>query len=186
MRTIIESDDVGLMLAGEQETQRVVLFPFDFRQTNLPLSAAFPILMSNVLGYLEPGGQVNLRELKLGDPVTVQPLLLADTISVNRPDGTVIDFQPERQNVTFQDTDIPGIYQVLQKAGNQLIAQDTFAVSPTDERESNIAPQSIPADAQKPPLEMAQIEINREIWRWLVPPAVLLLLFEWWWFHRRT
>jgi hypothetical protein len=186
MRTVIESDDVGLMLAGEQETQRVVLFPFDFRQTNLPLSAAFPILMSNVLGYLEPGGQVNLRELKLGDPVSVQPLLLADTISVNRPDGTVIDFQPERQNVTFQDTDTPGIYQVLQKAGNQLIAQDTFAVSPTDERESNIAPQSIPAEAQKPPLEMAQIEINREIWRWLVPPAVLLLLFEWWWFHRRT
>jgi Ca-activated chloride channel homolog len=186
MRTIIESDDVGLMLAGEQDTQRVVLFPFDFRQSNLPLSAAFPILMSNVLGYLEPGGQVNLRELKLGDPVTVQPLLLADTISVNRPDGTAIDFQPERQNVTFQDTDAPGIYQVLQKAGNQLIAQDTFAVSPTDERESNIAPQSIPEDAQKPPLEMAQIEINREMWRWLVPPAVLLLLFEWWWFHRRT
>jgi hypothetical protein len=186
MRTLIESDDVGLMLAGEQETQRVVLFPFDFRQTNLPLSAAFPILMSNVLGYLEPGGQVNFRELKLGDPVTVQPLLLADTITVNRPDGMAVDFRPERQSVTFQDTDTPGIYHVHQKAGTQLIAQDTFAVSPTDGRESNIAPQSIPEDAQKPALEMALVEINREIWRWLVPPAVLLLLFEWWWFHRRT
>ena len=186
MHTLIESDDVGLMLAGEQEAQRVVLFPFDFRQTNLPLSSAFPILMSNVLGYLEPGGQVNFRELKLGDPVTVQPLLLADTITVNRPDGTSVDFRPERQMLTYQDTDVPGIYTVLQKAGGQLIAQDTFAVSSTDERESNIAPQSIPEDVTKAPSAFAQIEINREIWRWLVPPAVLLLLFEWWWFHRRT
>jgi hypothetical protein len=186
MHTLIESDDVGLMLAGEQEAQRVVLFPFDFRQTNLPLSSAFPILMSNVLGYLEPGGQVNFRELKIGDPVTVQPLLLADTITVNRPDATSVDFRPERQMLTYQDTDLPGIYTVLQKAGSQLIAQDTFAVSPTDERESNIAPQSIPEDVTKAPAAFAQIEVNREIWRWLVPPAVLLLLFEWWWFHRRT
>jgi hypothetical protein len=88
--------------------------------------------------------------------------------------------------LTYQDTDLPGIYTVLQKAGSQLMAQDTFAVSPTDERESNIAPQSIPEDVTKAPAAFAQIEINREIWRWLVPPAVLLLLFEWWWFHRRT
>ncbi|MFN0072743.1 MAG: vWA domain-containing protein [Chloroflexota bacterium] len=186
MRTLIESDGAGLMLAGEQDTQRVVVFPFDFRQTNLPLSSAFPILMSNVLGYLEPGGQVNLRELRLGDPVTVQPLLLADTITVNRPDGTVVDYRSERQAITYQDTDVPGIYTVLQKAGNQLIAQDTFAVSPTDSRESNIAPQSLPEGARSANAEIAQVEINREIWRWLVPPAILLLLFEWWWFHRRT
>jgi hypothetical protein len=186
MRTLIESDDVGLLLAGEQDTQRVVLFPFDFRQSNLPLSAAYPILMSNVLGYLEPGGQVDSRDLRLGDQVTVQPLLLADTITVNRPDGVAVDFRPERQNITYQDTDTPGIYTVTQKVGTQLIAQDTFAVSPTDDRESNIAPQSIPENVQRAPVEVAQVDVNREIWRWLVPPAVLLLLFEWWWFHRRT
>lgn len=186
MRTLIEADQAPLMLAGEQETQRVVVFPFDFRQTNLPLSAAFPILMSNVLGYLEPGGQVNLRELRLGDPVTVQPLLLAETITVNRPDGAAVDFKSERQAVTFADTDLPGIYTVLQKAGTQLIAQDTFAVSPTDGRESNVTPQSLPSVNQQTETQFAQIEINREIWRWLVPPAILLVLFEWWWFHRRT
>ncbi|MGE3269773.1 MAG: BatA and WFA domain-containing protein, partial [Chloroflexota bacterium] len=57
MRTLIQSDAAPLMLAGEQNGQRVVLIPFDLRQSNLPLSAAFPILMSNLLGYLEPATQ---------------------------------------------------------------------------------------------------------------------------------
>jgi hypothetical protein len=186
MHTLIESDQAPLMLAGEQETQRVVVFPFDFRQTNLPLSAAFPILMSNILGYLEPGGQVNLRELRLGDPVSVQPLLLADTITVVQPDGTSTDFRPDRQSVTFQDTDTPGIYTVFQKGGGQVLAQDTFAVSPTDSRESDITPRSIGENSPPSGGDTHQIVINREIWRWLVPPAVFLLLFEWWWFHRRA
>lgn len=185
-RVLVESDGAPLMIAGEQEGQRLVLFPFDFRQSNLPLSAAYPILMANVLGYLEPGGQVAQRDLKLGDAVTIQPLLLADTISVERPDGSVLDYRPDRQAVIMQDTDLPGIYTVSQRTLGQLLAQDTFAISPADERESNIRPRSM-ADLSKSGEEDSRhITTDREFWQWLIPPALLVLLFEWWWFHRRT
>ena len=66
MRSLIDSDSASLMLAGEQNGQRVVLIPFDLRQSNLPLSAAFPILMSNMLGYLEPANQATQRDLRPG------------------------------------------------------------------------------------------------------------------------
>lgn len=185
-RTLIESDETALMIAGEHEGQRVVVFPFDFRQSNLPLSSAFPILMSNVLGYLEPGGQVNQRDLTIGQPVTIQPLLQADSVIVTRPDGTTAEFRPDRQSLILDDTDTPGIYSIVQRASGQLLAQDTFAVSPTDERESNIAPRSVPERDDLRADASTHVEVKREIWQWLVPPALLLLLFEWWWFHRRT
>ena len=43
MSTLIDSEAAPLMMSGEQNGQRVVLIPFDLRQSNLPLAIAYGV-----------------------------------------------------------------------------------------------------------------------------------------------
>ena len=189
-RVLVHGDDMPLMLAGERENrQRIVVMPFDLRQSNLPLSAAFPILMLNIMGYLEPPGQVDTRDLRPGDLVSISPLLQTEEISVRRPDGSTASFKVAGQPLRFDQTALPGIYTATQKAGNAVISQEIFAVNPSNERESDVRPRPIQVAGGQVlanPAAGGLVWVQREFWQWLVPPALLLLLFEWWWFHRRT
>ena len=194
-RTLIESDDAPLMFAGEYEGRRTVVLPFDIRQSNLPLSAAFPILMANVLGYLEPGGQVGLRDLRPGDSVTLTPLPQAEELVIRRPGGPSRTVRTEGRPFTFAETTEPGLYSVSQRAAGQTILEELFAINASDERESDIRPRAVslgdgrtlqagPTGATVAQADL--VPVNREIWLWLVPPALGLLLFEWFWYHRRS
>lgn len=197
-RALVQGDDssagsgqaLPLMIAGEREgRQRIVVLPFDLRQTNLPLSAAFPIMMLNIMGYLEPPGQVDTRDLRPGDLVTISPLLQTDEVSVRKPDGSTASLKAAGQPLRFDQTALPGVYTATQKASNEVVGQELFAVNPSSESESDVRPRALTlagGQALAPPGGGALVWVQREFWQWLVPPALLLLVFEWWWFHRRT
>lgn len=189
MRTLISSDAGPLMLAGEQNGQRVVLIPFDLRQSNLPLSAAFPILMSNMLGYLEPPTQATQRDLRPGDSVAISPLPQTEEIVVRQPGGQSQTMLGEGRSIQFTSTTQPGLYTVLQRAAGQTLLEEPFSINASDERESDVRPKSVALGSGRtlqadPTPEL--VPVNREIWMWLVPPVLALLLFEWFWFHRKS
>lgn len=191
-RVIVQGDDLPLMLSGERENQqRIVALPFDLRQTNLPLSAAFPIMMLNIMGYLEPPGQVDTRDLRPGDLVTISALPQTDEITVRKPDGTTTSFKVAGAPLRFDQTALPGIYTATQKVSNAAITngQEVFAVNPSNERESDVRPRELTlvgGQSFAPPTAGLTVPVQREIWYWVLPIILLLLLFEWWWFHRRT
>jgi hypothetical protein len=188
-KVLIQGDDVPLMMAGEREgQQRIVILPFDLRQSNLPLSAAFPIMMLNIMGYLEPPGQVDTRDLRPGDSVTVSPLPQTDEISVRKPDGSTAAFKVAGTPLRFDQTALPGIYTATQKVSNVAVSQEVFAVNPSSERESDVHPRALTLAGQAlgAPGPGALVSVQREFWFWLIPAVLLLLLFEWWWFHVRT
>jgi hypothetical protein len=167
----------------------VVVLPFDLRQTNLPLTPAFPILMLNIMGYLEPPGQVDTRDLRPGDLVTISPLPQTDEVSVRKPDGTTVGFKVAGAPLRFEQTAQPGIYTATQNVTNVAVSQEIFAVNPSNERESDVRPRPLMLAGGQTlgaPLAGALVWVQREFWHFLIPPALLLLLFEWWWFHRRT
>jgi hypothetical protein len=189
-RVLVQGDDVPLLLAGERENQqRIVALPFDLRQSNLPLTAAFPILMLNVMGYLEPPGQVDTRDLRPGDAVTLLPLPQTDELNVRKPDGTTASFRAQGAPLRFDQTALPGIYTATQRVSNVVVSQEIFAVNPSNERESEVAPRALTlvgGETIGVPSTGALVNVQREFWFWLIPGALTLLLFEWWWFHRRT
>jgi hypothetical protein len=163
--------------------------PFDLRQSNLPLSAAFPILMANMLGYLEPAGQAALRDLHPGDSVTLAPLPQTEEMVVRLPGGPTRAFQPEGRPVAFSETAVPGLYTVAQRAAGQTLLEEPFAINASNEAESNIRPRPVALGDGRALLAAQPTElvpINREFWIWLVVPALGLLMLEWFWFHRRS
>jgi hypothetical protein len=189
MRTLVDGDAAPLMLAGEQNGQRVVLIPFDLRQSNLPLSAAFPILMSNLLGYLEPVNQAAQRDLQPGDAVTLAPLPQTEQIVVRQPGGQSQTLPSEGRPIQFTETARPGLYTVLQRAAGQTLLEEPFSINASDERESDVRPKPVALGSGRTLESNATPElvpVNREVWTWLVPPVLALLLFEWFWFHRKS
>ena len=188
-RVLLEGEEAPLLLAGERDGQRIIIVPFDLRQSNLPLSAAFPILMANMLGYLEPAGQAALRDLRPGDAVTLAPLPQTEELVIRLPSGPTRVYQPEGRPVTFSETTMPGLYTVAQRAAGQTLLEEPFAINASNEAESNIQPRPVSlgdgrALQAAPPTEL--VPINREFWMWLVAPVLGLLLLEWFWFHRRS
>ncbi|MFN8635969.1 MAG: VWA domain-containing protein [Chloroflexota bacterium] len=189
MHTLVESDVAPLMLAGEQNGQRVVLFTFDLRQSNLTLLAAFPILMSNLLGYLEPANQGAQRDLRPGDAITLSPLAQTEEIVVRQPGGQSQTLPSEGRPIQFASTARPGLYTVLQRAAGQTLLEEPFSINASDEKESDVRPKPVALGSGRTLQSNAPPElvpVNREIWMWLVPPVLGLLLFEWYWFHRRS
>ena len=76
-----------------------------------------------------------------------------------------------------------------QRAAGQTLLEEPFAINASDETESDVRPKPIALGSGKtlqaggsPDL----VPMNREIWMWLIPPALLLLLVEWFWFHRKS
>jgi hypothetical protein len=189
-RSLIQSEDAPLMIAGERENrQRIVVLPFDLRQTNLPLTPSFPILMLNVMGYLEPPGQVDTRDLRPGDLVNISPLLQTDEITVRKPDGTTAGFKSAGQPLRFDQTALPGIYTATQKVSNVAVSQEVFAVNPSSEKESDVRPMPLVLAGGQPVGNLTAgltVPVQREYWFYLIPLILGVLLFEWWWFHRRT
>ena len=179
-----------LMLAGETAGKRVVIFAFDLHQTDLPLQVAFPILMSNIVSWLQPQATLDLPPtLGAGDPVSIRAFPEADEIVVTPPGSNSQSTTLEPQaNVSFAATDHLGIYTVQQRANGQPIGDpEQFAVNLFSLDKSNITPHpnlTLPGQPSNPNNPNTQEETPLEIWPWVLAIGLLILALEWWVYNR--
>jgi hypothetical protein len=173
-RTVIGATENALVMVHEGEP-RVVEFTFDIHHSDLPLRAAFPILVQNLVSYLLPGGFEN-QAYPLGAAVTLAPEPDAKALTVNTPAGRVINLS--KPFAPFVDTAIPGVYTVTQQLpeGTRV---SRFVVQLQDPTASRISPGAAPVtqEAAKPsgPLPRGTLEI----WPWLAAAALVLAGAEW-------
>ncbi|HLZ27470.1 MAG TPA: VWA domain-containing protein [Chloroflexota bacterium] len=184
---ISTADGVPLMVAGQDGDRRVVILPFDLQQSNLPLMAAFPILMDNLVNYLSPSGVVQSSAVQTGAPETLSPLPQVDRVRVATPDQQVTEFRAGQGPITYAATDVPGLYRVQQivQGGQQTVDDDLFAANLANSSASDIRPRLAGLD-NPGPLDAGLTILQKELWAILAAIVLPLLLFEWFWFHRRV
>ncbi len=178
-----------LIIAGETGGRRVAALAFDLHQSDLPLQIAFPILLANLIEWLQPSTSVDAPPtLGAGDPISIRPLPEADAIVVASP-GTganrTTTLQPSG-TVSFAGTDALGIYTVQQMSkGKPLSEPEQFSVNLFSREESDITP--------RPNLIFTGTEASPspgtatrplEIWPWVLLASLLLLAVEWWLYNR--
>ncbi len=184
---IAATDGTPLLVAGQDGDRRIAILPFDLRQSSLPLAPAFPILMSNLLGYLSPPGVVQSAAIRTGEPQVIAPLPQVERVRVTGPAERSAEIQVDAKSLTYAATDLPGVYRVQQivPGGGQTVEEDLFAANLANREESDVRPRlqglanSAMATAELAPLQ-------RELWALLAALALPLLLFEWFWFHRKV
>ena len=184
---LIESNGIPIGFVGTNDGHRVVGLSFDLRQSNLPLSAAFPILVSNVMRFLVPPTVTQAASIAPGTPAMIQPRPGVDRIVVDGPADQRWTITPSDQVVRFDRTDRVGLYQVTEYVGSQSVNLQQFAVNLFDPASSDLRPRANLVDresaAQAAPTKLTTIA--HEYAPWLLLLAAPLLLGEWWWFHRR-
>jgi Ca-activated chloride channel family protein len=184
---ITATDGTALLAAGQDGDRRVVMVPFDLRQSNLPLSPAFPILMSNIVSYLSPPGVVQAPSVDTGLPESLVPLPQVETVRVTGPGDQVVDFKVGSGPITYATTDVPGLYRVQQLVSNgqQTVDEDLFAANLVNREESDIRPRLTGLGSSDDGAGRMTI-LRKELWALVAAIALPLLLFEWFWFHRKV
>jgi hypothetical protein len=179
---VVEGDGGPLLVAGERDGRRIVVLAFALQESDLPLQVAFPLLVSNIIGYLAPGSGVESSQLSPGQPLVVAIDPSATSARVTLPDGRTTEAEIRSGQAVLADTSELGVYLIEQLSGNSVITQQRFAVNLFAPDESRIAPRPDLGVAQASGLQQAvtREQVGRqEFWRWLAAAALAVLVIEW-------
>ena len=187
-QTLISAEGGPLLLTGEQGGYRRAILTFDLRDSDLPLQIAFPILMANLTGWLNPGQAFDTpASLQPGDPVTITPGAGTTRVLVQQPDGSIWREEVGESAIIFAETGKLGLYQVRLEDGSGERPAGSFAVNLFDPHESAAAPrETLNLAAQTVGASRENDVSQRELWPWLAAIAFLILLVEWWVHFRGT
>ncbi|MFC7443220.1 vWA domain-containing protein [Laceyella putida] len=169
---VYQVGDTPLVLAGEQQGRRVVVFTFDLQKSDLPLQPSFPILMMNVLHWLAPvsawsgleaeaGSTLKLPGVQAEQPIRLTSLAPAHT-SLQIPYRTAIPI-PEQS----------GLWQVQAEGANQ---PHLRLFVPFAQEETDIAPAEWP---EAPSPTEGSREGEWEMWWWLALGGLFIMGVEW-------
>jgi uncharacterized membrane protein/secreted protein with Ig-like and vWFA domain len=184
-RSLVESAASPLVYAWDQGGVRAVFVGFDLHRSDLPLRAAFPLLVSNALRWLHPSPMEDARSLlKPGDAISLDADASQGPVMLTDPLGRTHQlFSREgAPRVHYGDTHRVGTYAVRTATGSRL-----YAVSLLDEEESNLAPdRGRPAGGLEAPRSDRGYPVQRELWLPLAAAALALLAAETLLYTRRT
>jgi hypothetical protein len=185
-QVLIQAEGGPLLLAGQRDSQQIAVLTFALQDSDLPLQIAFPILISNLMGwYTPPRALVNAEAVLPGQAVVIRPLQ-GDNVRVILPDGSdEILAVSDSPDLIFGQTAQKGIYQVEVRAGEEVLSEEFFAVNLFDAGESQIAPQTSVTVGTLTLTENAQAQRGQwELWQYLAGAGLLILLLEWIYYHR--
>lgn len=189
-REVLASDKGPLIIAGDTEERRVAIVAFDLHDTDLPVQAAFPLLMRNLVTYLLPDPDGGL-------PASIPPRSAigieasnpqVDKILVEDPNGKEWTYPvtQTRNRISYPETGTPGVYYVTQYAGAKIQTQEAFAVNLFSRDESMSLPNSKPglpkSEAPVPQVSntaQSQDVFKRELWPTIALAGFFVLLLEW-------
>ncbi|MCI0729907.1 MAG: hypothetical protein L0332_24755, partial [Chloroflexi bacterium] len=185
---LVEAEGGPLLLIGERGGYRLAILTFRLQESDLPLQIAFPVLMANITGWLNPGRAFDApTSLQPGDPVTITPGASTTDVLVQKPDGTTWTAEVGQEALVFAETGQLGLYRVtLRDAGGDRPA-GSFAVNLFAPAESAIQPAAAIRLGQTTVETAGEEDVDqRELWPWLAAVAFVVLLLEWWVYHRGT
>jgi von Willebrand factor type A domain/Aerotolerance regulator N-terminal len=183
-----------LVIARERPGLREAALAFDVRRSDLPMRAAFPLLISNALSWLAESG-LDAREEGAGPALTGSTARLpapqgADAVEVAGPAGDRAIWPAVGGAAEVPITRV-GFYRLggrgAAPAAGPPSGELTFAANLGDPVESNTAPATtltLGGRALRPPDPPARRR-GRPLGLLALVAAVVLLLIEWWSYHRR-
>lgn len=181
-KEVIRLKEGNAAFMGQLDNRRVLALGFDIHNTDLPLTPAFPIIMTNALEWLLPSTIRNVESLLPGESITFNLDPKAQEAVVTSPSGKSFRVAPPFPAQVFEETDEVGLYTLSQKT---LDGESSFyfAVNASSETESDLINDDRESALEEPSTEENQTKplktgMNLQtIFVWLV---LAVLLIEWW------
>ena len=173
-----------LLVALERPQGKVLILTVNLDKGDLPLRTAFPILVTNTLGWFA-GGRGELREALAAGAITevTLPETIGSEYLLHGPDGQTRKLPPGVKRTTVGPLDQCGVWSIV---------ADTPGATPIQEIACNLAnraesdlrpPEALPSLGEEPARTMGFA--GRPIWFYLLAAAWLLAGLEWYLYQRR-
>lgn len=193
LQTPLRSFDYPLVVAGRRAKrggtgeERFAVFAFDLADSDLPLRVAFPLLISNTIGWLA-GEKSSPPAVKCGEAITFAPTQTIASEPQAFPNVGAAAATALQSKGPFSPLK-NGFYRLDDPAGTpSFVAVNTF-----DHRESNLLATAFPPSTSAVTQPLAPLWdggtlpalLSRPIWQFLALTALVLFTMEWWLFHFR-
>lgn len=136
--TLISSDKGPLVMAGERQGSKTVIFSFDLHHSDFPLKKEFPIFMYNLMGWFVPEKISKEEKLYTDSSIEFNIYPGSESVKIVSPDKKTYTLAPPFPAGKFLDGKVPGIYTMEQIVDGKSIYSD-FAINLSPEGdESNL------------------------------------------------
>ncbi|MBV9545566.1 MAG: hypothetical protein JOY61_14440, partial [Chloroflexi bacterium] len=144
-----------------------------------------PVLTQHLLDWLVPTESAATPVVRVGEAVSLVPLPRAQSVFVVAPDGTQQQIAPPFPAPPVTNTQLPGVYRVLQQDAQGAQTESQFAANFLNPRESRVAAGVSSGTAVGSTRIAAASPEPREIWPYVALVGFVILAVEWWAFHRQ-
>src|SRR5919106_408605 len=172
---LARAQDNPLIYVWEKGKLRLLFLGFDLMTSDLPLRVAFPVLLHNALGWLQPQ-QVEFpgQSAQAGTPFALRLPVSDEALEITMPSGNKEKFTLASSPLMFADTTQTGFY-----AFKSASREGRFAINLFDEAESQILPRvSLSAAAKSRAENTGVAESGLSLWPALVAIVLILLGLE--------
>lgn len=178
LRPVVESSQTGLMYIYEKDGMRAVFLGFDITKSNLPLKVAFPVMMSNIINWLNPHklGFSSLRA-DAGEPYDIYLHPNTKEIFTRAPNERAEKHQVTSNPFTYTDTKKVGVYTISEDQKRRYFTVNLINESESDIRVPAIEGRTI--DAVSSIIDTEQTPIQQPLWSLFLLFGLLMLMFEW-------
>jgi len=176
LRPVVESSQTGLMYTYEKDGMRAVFLGFDITRSDLPLKVAFPMMMSNIINWLNPYKLgFSTLQAKAGEPYEIHLHPYTQEIFTRAPNERAQKHQVISNPFTYNDTKKIGVYTISENKKRRY-----FTVNLVDESESDITVPTLDLSSETTDVSDAeQIAAQQPLWPFLLILGVGLMMVEW-------
>ncbi len=135
---IYSADDNLLAFSTQNGLQKIFVFGFDFRYTDLPLKADFPILMNNIIANILDEKMTEHYKYSINDNIKIYLKPSSTSAEIISPSGRKFPCSTENTSFYFTDAKELGLYKIRQESKHQEQLMETsshFAINPKGIRE---------------------------------------------------
>jgi len=163
---------------GHLENRKTIVFGFDLHDTNFPLKAYYPVIMTRAVQYLLPLGFYDASSVYAGETVSITADPEAREVYILKPGGEKTVIGPPFPVTSFDETQKIGLYTLGQKLSDEVYERQ-FYVNANTEKEfiasENIG--TVKENAQtKEPEKPGWLDLKLPL-LWLL---MAVLMLEWW------
>lgn len=175
--TLISSDKGPLVIAGERQGSKTVVFSFDLHNSDFPLKKEFPIFMYNLMGWFVPEKISKEEKLYTDSSIEFNIDPGSESVKIASPDKKTYTLAPPFPVGKFLDGKVPGIYTMEQVVdGKSLYADFAINLSPEGD-ESNLLKETAYDSSLNGALE-ASFK-STELKNSFIILALVVILIEW-------
>ncbi|AUG57760.1 vWA domain-containing protein [Acetivibrio saccincola] len=176
---IIEYKEGSGGFMGDLNNQRILVIAFDIFKTDISITPAFPIFITNAMEWLLPSAIENIAGVNPKDSIIFNLHPGAEKAFVETPSKEVFEVAPPFPPRVFDRTEEPGVYTLVQKTSEGEIKYN-FAVNVPSKYESDINKKVAVQEGNEDVREGQIVKTGRDIQSVFIWIIIIILLIEWW------